>query len=121
MSEQVQNIEQERHEENLFTNRGNFFLVGQSMLFAGVATLRSVKDVASADSALPTFYKLGFFLAAIWFGVNLLHHGFTRTKLKGYTGWRFWLSWVYIHKSWWWMGFVAPVGLLVTWCQLWQG
>ena len=30
-----------KHEENLATSRGNFFLVGQSMLFAAYAALRA--------------------------------------------------------------------------------
>lgn len=113
-----------KHEENLFTNRGNFFLVGQSMLFAGVATLRAVSHTAST---VPVYCWLGVFLATVWILVNLLHHFNTRRPIrkeldrceprraaissKGINN-----SWVF--KSYIWMGYVVPAGVLVTWITL---
>jgi hypothetical protein len=55
------------HEDNLFSGRVNFMLVGESMLFAGFATL------LSADSlhkwALLTIGILGFFVSLVWLWV----------------------------------------------------
>ena len=84
-----------KHEENLLTNRGSFFLVGQSMLFAGVATLRSVSE-ASARPALPVFYGLGIFIALIWLGVGLLFGSFFLYPLArddaGQTDWEYFIQ-----------------------------
>ncbi len=114
-----------KHEENLLTNRGSFFLVGQSMLFAGVATLRSVRE-GSAASALPVFYGLGIFIALIWLAVGLAHHFRTRVPLQarlnkleprrelvpstGHSS-----PWL---KSNFWVSALLPVGILVAWVLL---
>jgi hypothetical protein len=111
-SEPASTLEQVRHEENLFWNRGNFFLVGESMLFAGAATLISQPTVRPA---LNVFYGLGIFLTIIWLLVNVLHHHFTRMPLKQMKGWQGWLR---LDKSWWWMGFAVPLGLAIAWLAL---
>lgn len=114
-----------KHEENLLTNRGSFFLVGQSMLFAGVATLRSVSE-ASARSALPVFYGLGMFIALIWLGVDLGHYFRTRKPLQEMLNKceprhliipsggqnQPWL------KSNLWMSVIMPIGILAAWACL---
>jgi hypothetical protein len=114
-----------KHEENILTNRGSFFLVGQSMLFAGVATLRSVKET-SAHAALPVFYSLGVFIALIWISVNLGHHRRTRKPLQAklndcemrhlaIPSGRDTQPWL---KSNLWMGLLMPVGILISWVWL---
>ena len=112
-----------KHEENIFTNRGSFFLVGESMLFAGVATLRSV-DQLSASRALLIFYALGIFITFIWLGVNVGHHinvlRPVQAKLRlveprhaeiasGSVKGKLWM------KSRFWMGMMMPLGFLVAW------
>ena len=117
-----------KHEENVFTNRGSFFLVGESMLFSGVATLRSVEQL-SASCALPIFYALGIFITLIWLGVNVGHHvsvlRLVQAKLRcleprhaeivsGRVKGRLWM------KSRFWMGMIMPFGFLVAWGLLTQ-
>lgn len=114
-----------KHEENLLTNRGSFFLVGQSMLFAGVATLRASQE-ASAHSALPVFYFLGIFISIIWILVGLAHYCLTRipilkklneneprhNSVSPSIGNKLWL------KSNFWMGVIMPIGILAAWVWL---
>lgn len=115
-----------KHEENLFTNRGNFFLVGESMLFAAAATLRSV-DQPAAASALPIVLGLGIFASCIWITVNLLHHFHTRVPLQAKlneceprraaiatTSGKSSL----LVKSHFWIGVVMPAGILLAWIAL---
>lgn len=112
-----------KHEENLFTNRGSFFLVGESMLFAAVATLRSV-DQAKATSALPIFYVLGVFVTVIWLATSTFHHVRTRQKIiakldqleprrSGISS----TGGFYV-KTHFWMGIMMPIGILITWLWL---
>lgn len=69
-----------KHEENLATNRGSFFLLGQSMLFAAYAVLRA------ANSPRPTIAvslvgALGIFVVCVWLLVSALHTVGTRIPL----------------------------------------
>ena len=112
-----------KHEENLFTNRGSFFLVAESMLYAGVATLRSVVR-ASTSSVLLVFYGLGIFITLIWIGVNVGHYRMTRKKIQAKlneleprrsevsAGESIWL------RSHFWMGIILPSGVLISWFLL---
>ncbi|MFE2124540.1 hypothetical protein ACFW9U_28305 [Rhodococcus aetherivorans] len=68
-----------KHEENLTTNRGSFFLVGQSMLFAGYAQLRA--GTASASCAIYVFCVLGFFVSLLWVLVGVMHNQGIRKRL----------------------------------------
>lgn len=58
-----------KHEENLFTSRANFFLVGESMLLAAVAALFSSD---SAQGALFILCGVGAISTGIWMFVNYL-------------------------------------------------
>src|SRR5205823_6591458 len=102
-----------KHEENLFTNRGSFFLVAEAMLFAAVATMRSAIQNSSGLPLL-VFDMLGIFVTIIWLGVNTLHHLRTRaqilTKLNKYEARRSQISgegptWL---KSHFWIGVILP-------------
>lgn len=114
-----------KHEENLLTNRGSFFLIGQSMLFAGVATLRSVQE-ASAYSALPVFYFLGIFISLIWIGVGLGNYCLTRKplqeKLNKSEPRHQLITSSNINKPWLksnlWMSLIMPIGILAAWVWL---
>ncbi|MCY2979447.1 MAG: hypothetical protein NTU79_12355 [Planctomycetota bacterium] len=68
------------HEENLLTNRGNFFLVGQSMLFAAFASLRATGNV-QLRASIVVFGLLGIFVAIIWLGIGIGHYKLTRVAL----------------------------------------
>ena len=112
-----------KHEENLFTNRGSFFLVAESMLFAAVATLRAATQ-SSATTALPVFYGLGILVTVIWLGVSIFHHSRTRTKVQTKlnkveerrrdisSAGSFWLRSHFL------MGVIMPLGILVAWLFL---
>jgi hypothetical protein len=115
-----------KHEENLATNRGSFFLVGQSMLFAGYATLRAANS-PRPTSAIWLFCGLGIFAACIWLLVSVLHIAGTRAPLiheledceprraaisDGSSGWR------RVLRSFHLMGIVLPGGILVCWVLL---
>lgn len=58
-----------KHEENLFTSRANFFLVGESMLLAAVAALFASE---SAHTSLFTLCGVGGISTGIWMFVNYL-------------------------------------------------
>ena len=101
----------------------SFFLVAESMLFAAVATLRSVTQ-SSASAALPVFYGLGMLVTVVWLGVNTLHYYRTRkkvqTKLNDTEPRRSDISssdpaWL---KSHFWMGIIMPFGILIAWLLL---
>lgn len=62
------------HEENLFTSRGNFFVVAQSMLFAGVAAMIG-EDHPKSPANFQIFCLLGLLL------IGFLHCHFTRATV----------------------------------------
>jgi hypothetical protein len=70
-----------KHEENLLTNRGNFFLVAQSMLLAGVAALWAGDSNPIGPFCL-LFCALGVATSTVWLRVGLLHHTQTRAPLR---------------------------------------
>ena len=111
-----------KHEENLATNRGSFFLVGQSMLFAAYATLRAANS-PRPTLAVALICSLGIFAACTWLLVSILHLVITQNKLARElathetrhpvtTGWRRWF------RSYNLMGIYLPGGILVTWLLL---
>jgi hypothetical protein len=55
------------HEDTLFSNRVNFMLVGESMLFAGFATLLSAQSLHKG--ALLTIGILGVLVSLVWLWV----------------------------------------------------
>src|SRR5215467_10368317 len=69
-----------KHEENLSTNRGSFFLVGQSMLFAAYATLRAANS-PRPTTAISLICILGIFVVSIWLLVSIFHLLGTRIEL----------------------------------------
>lgn len=96
------------------------------MLFAGVAALRSVNQLA-ASRALPVFYLLGIFTTFIWLGVNVGHHinvlGPVQAKsgvaeprhaelVSGLVKGKLWM------KSRFWMGMVMPFSFFAAWVLL---
>ena len=68
-----------KHEENLYTSRGNFFLLGQSMLFAGYAALRAAP--LNTRSAIVVFCILGLSTAFLWVLVGTMHQVGVRARL----------------------------------------
>jgi hypothetical protein len=111
-----------KHEENLLTNRGNFFLIGQSMLFAGVATLRSAQETLSY-SVLPVFYFLGIFISLIWIGVGFAHNQLTRKQVGAALDTNEPRHKSIAENAWWlksnfWMSIIMPIGILAAWVWL---
>lgn len=111
-----------KHEENLAASRGNFFLVGQSMLFAAYATLRAANH-PRPTIAITLICSLGIFAACMWLLVNILHLTVTQMPLmrnlaeheerhRVTTGWR---AGFRSHNL---MGIYLPVGILITWILL---
>jgi uncharacterized membrane protein YesL len=116
-----------KHEENLTTSRGSFFLVGESMLFAGYAALRA-GPTPRASTAIVLFSSLGVFAACVWLLVGVLHsinirnplickleeQEKRRAAISGHAshGWR------RTFKSFSLMGFFLPGGILACWLLL---
>ena len=115
-----------KHEEDISTNRGNFFLVGQSMLFAAYAALRAANSLPF--SAISSICGLGIYAALIWLLLSYLHLFRTRTGLirelrssekRVYVTKRFESERGHrMHGSFNLMHTVLPVGILVTWFVL---
>jgi hypothetical protein len=57
------------HEDHMYTNRTNYVLVAEAMLFAAMAQLRASSEVR-ASAALRVIYGLGVFVTLIWLSVN---------------------------------------------------
>lgn len=116
-----------KHEESLSTNRGSFFLLGQSMLFAGYGALR-VSNSRQSTTAISIFCGLGIFAACIWLLLSALHFRFTQTpliqKLNMYERRRAEISgvassgWHSAFRSYNLMGIYLPIGILVSWVLL---
>jgi hypothetical protein len=71
-----------KHENNILANRGSFFLIAESVLFAIIAGRFS-----STTSPLPwTLYVSGITITLVWLFVNLKHiygtHQLIEDKLK---------------------------------------
>lgn len=60
-----------KHEENVATNRGSFFLVGQAMLFGAYAQLRAGDTSLTRETSLMCY--LGIFVGVVWLLVSFLH------------------------------------------------
>jgi hypothetical protein len=60
-----------KHEGNIFTNRGNFFLVAESMLLVAVFALAAGSN--HQESFLLLSYIGGIFVILIWLYVNCKH------------------------------------------------
>lgn len=116
-----------KHEENLSTNRGSFFLVGQSMLFAAYATLRAASS-PRPTTAISLVSILGIFVVCVWLLVSIFHLLGTRIKLTKVLNdkekRRAEISkddasiWRKAAKSYNLMGILLPAGVLVTWILL---
>jgi Na+-driven multidrug efflux pump len=116
-----------KHEENLTTNRGSFFLIGQSMLFAAYATLRAA-TTPRPTIAISLIGALGIFVACTWLLVSVLHNIGTRKPLivalesceprraaiSRYTSSR-WKNGLRSSNL---MGIFLPVGILAAWIVL---
>jgi hypothetical protein len=115
-----------KHEETLATNRASFFLVGQSMLFAGYGALRAANS--PPVTAISAFCILGVFAGCIWLLVTILHAANTRYPVvsqlnlsetrhedtpRNKDG-----SWRDAFKSYFLMGLFLPVGIIVVWIVL---
>jgi hypothetical protein len=114
-----------KHEEDLSTNRGSFFLVGESMLFAAYATLRAAVS-PRPSVAISSICGLGIFGTCIWLLVGILHFIVTRRhligKLKAYVPrysesqeFKWYYSPLRSHNL---MGILLPAGILATWITL---
>jgi hypothetical protein len=114
-----------KHEEDLATNRGNFFLVGQSMLFAAYAALRAASGPRQFTPIQWMCY-LGIFGTCIWLllsGINLLktrmplirtlqeHETRILMKFKSPNAYLRQGSFFLMHAF-------LPIGILVTWVVL---
>jgi hypothetical protein len=114
-----------KHEEDLATNRGNFFLVGQSMLFAAYATLRAAVGLRQFTPIRWICY-LGIFGACIWLLlsasnlvktrmplIRALQEYETRIRIK------FKSPKAFLRQgSFYLMHALLPIGILVTWVVL---
>jgi len=119
-----------KHEENLFTNRSNLFLVAESMLFAAVATLRAAPHPTLTAALLAS---LGIYVTVVWLRVSHLHHTRTRKPLReelhkaegrrraiseskdGKDISEIEIGW---HKSYFWIGTIMPWGIFAAWIIL---
>jgi len=72
-----------KHENNIFANRGSFFLIAESALFAIIATKSSTTTLA----AQCVLFATGFLITLLWLLVNIKHifgtHRLIGNKLKG--------------------------------------
>ena len=111
-----------KHEDNIFTNRGSFFLLGETMLMAAVAAL------LAASKPVPRTWMIviqgsGIFISTVWLYVSAFHVAVTQKRLKtkladadsrsvGLTAhpWR-----IHSHLL---MGIVLPAGVLIVWIVL---
>src|ERR1051326_4780416 len=60
------------HEDHISLNRSNFFFVGESMMIAGYATLKS-SSLQEAQAKLIPICLLGLVISLLWLIVNVLH------------------------------------------------
>lgn len=58
-----------KHENNILTNRGSFFLIAESVFFAIVATNTSTTSIVPAG----LLYTTGLLITYIWLLVNIKH------------------------------------------------
>jgi len=61
-----------KHEENIFTNRSNFFLVAEAMFLAAYAALSTTKNKAEFMVVF-SLCMAGFFITLVWLFVNAKH------------------------------------------------
>jgi len=112
-----------KHEGHIFTNRGSFFLIGESMLLAATAALLSGR-IDELSSYLLIFFLAGLFITGVWLWVNIVHVCITQwsitKKLEDVEPrWkeiaRRRLKRVPNHML---MGIILPGGLLIVWIIL---
>lgn len=113
-----------KHEGNIFTARGNFFLVAESMLLVVVATLAS--NYVQHITFLIYSCSAGLFITFIWLYVNGKHNhlqGIIVNKLKDiYPPYKEKKEmsrrcpWCIPNHNM--MGIILPVGLLILWVVL---
>lgn len=70
------------HEDNVFTNRANFFLVAEAMLLAGVASLLSEDMTALRSRVSIILCCAGVFSTWLWIYVSTVQIDFTLNKVK---------------------------------------
>ena len=70
-----------KHEDNLFTNRNNFFLIAEGMLIAAVAGLLD-SGLQNSQSSVLLLCLAGLFVSFIWVFANLKHLVATEPKIK---------------------------------------
>ena len=110
-----------KHENNIFANRGSFFLIAESALFAIIATKSSTTTLAAQCVLCVT----GLLITLLWLLVNIKHvlgtHRLIEKKLKDKGH-----PWSKIQKErtkWPWpnhilLGIALPVLFLVLWIFL---
>ena len=113
-----------KHEGNIFTARGNFFLVAESMFLVVVATLASIYE--KHVTLLVYTCSGGIFITLIWLYVNGKHshlQGIIVNKLKEiYNPYKDvkklskHCPWCIANHTM--MGIFLPIGLLVLWVAL---
>jgi hypothetical protein len=104
------------HEDHIFTNRGNFFVVAEAMLFSslnGFTSMISIEKVAIC--------MLGIFLSLIWFWVSAISIYITQKEIKRKLG-EIEPRWNEIRikrrkwgKAHFLIGILLPLGFIVVW------
>ena len=73
-----------KHENNILANRGNFFLIAETALFAIIATKPSTAFIAPAW----LLYTKGLLITFVWLFVNIKHiygtHQLIAKKMKSF-------------------------------------
>jgi hypothetical protein len=115
-----------KHEDQVFTRRGSFFLVGEAMLFAAATNLLT-NNSSGTVTQLRIIYIAGLFVTGVWLRVNLTHVFVTQSSIKNELAavdqrWsriaeeRRKCILVPNHVL---MGIVLPSGIFVLWIMLW--
>jgi len=69
------------HEDHMYLNRSNFFFVGESMMVAGYAALKS-STLPEAQAKVVPICVLGLGISLLWLIVNVLHINQTAKPIK---------------------------------------
>jgi hypothetical protein len=111
-----------KHEDNQFSNRGSFFLVGEAMLLSAYATILSQKASFLYGAYVLSF--AGIFITLIWLYVNFRHIYKTQRAIKNQLHQieNRWSSIAKQRSRWpanhFIMGLILPVVILLTWIAL---
>jgi hypothetical protein len=65
------------HEDNIFTNRGNFFVVAEAMLFSSLSGFSAMITIEKVTVCI-----LGIFLSLIWLWVSAISIYITQKEIK---------------------------------------